>query len=154
MLDTPQITRTSWVRSAVIRVTIPRTDIQQAMGAGIQELMSTLAAQGVAPGGPWYTHHLRMDPDVFDFEIGVPISAPVTPKGRVRAGELPAARVARVVYRGGYEGLGNAWGEFEKWLAAEGHKPRPDLWEVYVAGPETSADPAEWRTELNRPLEG
>jgi len=27
-----------------------------------------------------------------------------------------------------------------------------DLWEVYVAGPESGPDPATWRTELNRPL--
>ena len=28
----------------------------------------------------------------------------------------------------------------------------PDLWECYVAGPESNPDPATWRTELNRPL--
>ncbi|HEU4365434.1 MAG TPA: AraC family transcriptional regulator, partial [Candidatus Krumholzibacteria bacterium] len=67
-------------------------------------------------------------------------------------GELPAAKVVRTVYHGDYEGLGNAWGEFEKLIAAEGHKTAADLWECYVAGPETGPDPAKWRTELNRPL--
>jgi effector-binding domain-containing protein len=62
--------------------------------------------------------------------------------------------VARVVYRGPYEGLGAAWGEFDAWIAANGHKPGTDLWECYVAGPESSPDPAAWRTELNRPLVG
>ena len=52
---------------------------------------------------------LRMDPDTFDFEVGVPV-------------------------------------------AAGGHTPAPDLWECYVAGPESGPDPAAWRTELNRPL--
>jgi effector-binding domain-containing protein len=63
-------------------------------------------------------------------------------------------RVARTVYRGPYEGLGTAWGEFNAWIAANGHTPAPDLWECYVAGPESSPDPATWRTELNRPLIG
>jgi len=38
------------------------------------------------------------------------------------------------------------------WITAEGHSPAPDLWECYVAGPESNPDPANWRTELNRPL--
>jgi hypothetical protein len=32
--------------------------------------MAAVAAQGIAPAGPWFTHHLRMDPATFDFEIG------------------------------------------------------------------------------------
>jgi len=33
-----------------------------------------------------------------------------------------------------------------------GHEQADDLWEVYLVGPHSSADPANWRTELNRPL--
>lgn len=152
MLDKPQIAQSDAQQAAVIHITVPRSAIQSAMGPGFQELMATIAAQGVAPAGAWYTHHLRMDPETFDFELGVPITAPITAEGRVKAGELPAGMVARAVYHGPYEGLGAAWAELEAWIAAEGHTPRPDLWERYVAGPESSPDPAAWRTELNRPL--
>jgi len=93
-----------------------------------------------------------MDPDIFDFEICVPVAIPISAAGRVKPGELRAATVARTVYRGRYEGLAGAWGEFMDWIAAEGHTPSPDLWEIYVAGPESSPDPADWRTELNRPI--
>jgi len=122
------------------------------MGPAIVEVMETLAAQGVAPAGPIFSHHLRMDPDVFDFEVGVPVMKAVSATGRVVASELPAATVARTVYHGDYEGLGSAWGEFGEWIAAEGHKPAEDLWESYVTGPESDPDPDTWRTELNRPL--
>lgn len=152
MLDTPQVTQTAPQQTAVIHLTIPRAEIRNVMGPGIGELMATVAAQGIATAGPWFTHHLRMDPNIFDFEIGVPVTAPVAAAGRVKGGELPATRVARTVYRGPYEGLGAAWGEFDAWIAAEGYKTAPDLWECYVAGPESSPDPASWRTELNRPL--
>ncbi len=152
MLDQPQIVQTTTRRTAVIRLTIPRNEIQRVMGPGINELMTTIAAQGIAPVGPVFSHHLRMDPDTFDFELGVPVAAPISAVGRVEPGELPAATVARTIYGGPYEGLGAAWGEFIAWIAAEGHQPAPDLWECYVAGPESSADPATWRTELNRPL--
>lgn len=152
MIDTPQITQTSAQLTAVIRLTIPRVEIRNVMGPGISELMAAVAAQGIAPAGPWYTHHLRMDPEIFDFEIGVPVTAPVAPAGRVVPGQLPATTVARTVYHGPYEGLGPAWGEFMAWIEEKGHKQAPDLWECYVLGPESNPDPAAWRTELNRPL--
>lgn len=152
MLDTPHIAQTAAQRTAVIRLTVPRADIQRVMGPGHRELMAAIAAQGVAPAGPWFTHHLKVPDDTFDFEIGVPVAAPVSPAGRVQPGELPAATVARTVYHGPYEGLATAWGQLMAWIDARGHASAPDLWECYVAGPEASPDPANWRTELNRPL--
>ena len=152
MLDKPQIVRTEAQLTAVIRLTIPRAEIQTVMGPAIAEVMAAVAAQGLAPAGPVFSHHLRMDPDTFDFEVGVPVKAPVSDTGRVNASQLPAATVARTVYRGPYEGLGSAWGEFGEWIAAEGYKPATDLWECYVDGPESNPDPATWHTELNRPL--
>ena len=152
MLDTPQITRTAQQLTAVIRLTVPREQIRSVMGPGIREVMAAVAAQGIAPTGPWFTYHLRMDPAVFDFEVGVPVGAAVAAAGRVRARHLPAATVARTVYHGPYEGLAGAWGELEAWIATNGHTSAPDLWECYVVGPEATADSADWRTELNRPL--
>ncbi|HVT60042.1 MAG TPA: GyrI-like domain-containing protein [Thermoanaerobaculia bacterium] len=154
MIDTPQITQTAKQLTAIIRLTIPRAEIRNVMGPGIGEVMAAVAAQGIAPAGPWFTHHLRMDPDTFDFEVGVPVTAPVVAAGRVQAGQLAATKVARTVFDGDNAGLGAAWGELNAWIAANGHTPGPDLWECYVAGPESSPDPATWRTELNRPLTG
>ena len=154
MLDTPQITQTAAQLTAIIHLTVPREEIRNVMGPGIGEVMAAVAAQGIAPAGPWFTHHLRMDPDTFDFEVGVPVTAPVVAVGRVKAGQWPAMKVARTVYHGEYEGLGAAWGEFMAWIAAQGLTPGPDLWECYAAGPESSPDPSTWRTELNRPLTG
>jgi effector-binding domain-containing protein len=152
MLDTPQIAQTTNQLTAIIHLTIPREEIRNVMGPGVAELMAVVAAQGMAPTGPWFTHHLKMDPATFDFEIGVPVTAQVAASGRVKAGRLPATTVAQAVYHGPYEGLGGAWGELDAWIAASGHTPGPDLWECYVVGPEANADPASWRTQLNRPL--
>jgi effector-binding domain-containing protein len=152
MIETPHVTHSPEQLIAAIRLTIPRDRIQQVMGPGIGELMATLATQGIAPAGPWMSHHFRMDPGTFDFEICVPVAAPVAPAGRVTPGILRAVKVARTVYHGGYEGLGAAWGELDAWIAAQRLSPAPDLWECYVVGPESGPDPAAWRTQLNRPL--
>jgi uncharacterized protein YndB with AHSA1/START domain/effector-binding domain-containing protein len=154
VLDTPQILRTSAQPIAVLHLTVPRAEMQKVMGPGLQELMAAVAAQSVATMGPWFTHHLKMDPAVFDFEIGVPVASPVSPAGRVKPGTWPATRMARTVHRGGFEGLGPAWGTFDAWIKSEGHRAAQDLWERYVKGPESGPDATTYRTELNRPLIG
>ena len=63
MLDTPRIMQTDAQPTAIIRLTIPRKEIQDVMGPGYRELLAAVATQGVAPAGPWFTHHLKMDPD-------------------------------------------------------------------------------------------
>ncbi len=139
--------------AAVIHLKIPRNQIQTELPPAIQELMAAAAGQGLRIVGPLFTHHLTTSPTDFDFEAGFPVSAPVKPQGRVKPGELPAARIARSEYRGGYEGLYDAWRQFGEWMNVQGLKGRGDLWERYLAGPESSADPATWRTELCLPLD-
>jgi len=152
MLEEPQIVETTARPVAAIRLTVPRDEIREVMGPGHRELMDAVAAQGAGPAGAWLTHHFQRPSESFDFAICVPVSKPISPVGRVKPSELPAATVVRTIYRGPYEGLAKAWGEFETWIAKRGYKTAPNLWEVYVAGPESSPDPASFRTELNQPL--
>lgn len=152
MISLPEITQTAAQPFAGIHLTIPRSKIQSVMGPGITEVMAAIKAQGSSPTGPWFTHHLKMDPATFDFEICVPIGAPIAAMGRVFCGEKPGLKVVRTIYQGPYEGLGAAWDEFGGWITANGHLTGPDLYECYQAGPESGPDPAQWRTELSRPL--
>ena len=152
MIETPQITEAAERLIAFIPLVVPRDQIRQVMGPSIREVYAAISAQGIAPVGPWFTHHRRRPEDTFDFDVCVPVATPVSDVGRVKAGRSPAARVARTVYTGPYEGLPGAWGEFCDWIEANGHTPREDLWECYLVGPESSPDPSTWRTELNRPL--
>jgi effector-binding domain-containing protein len=152
MLDAPQVVKTEAQATAVVRLTVPRSEIRNVMGPAIGEVLAAVTAQGIGPAGPVCARHFRMDPAVFEFEVGVPVRAPVRPTGRVQPGDLPAATVASATYTGPYEGLGDAWGEFGRWIAAQGHTPAPGLWECYLAGPESGEDPSKWRTQLNRPI--
>lgn len=154
MLETPHIIHTGEQLTAVIHLTVSRAEISQVMGPAMAEVSSTLAAQGIAPAGPCFSYHLRIPTDSFDFEVGFPVKQPVTPAGRVKMSSLPAQKVARTVYHGGYEGLGPAWGELIAWVDGQGLEAQDRLWESYTSGPEASPDPAQWCTELNRPLVG
>jgi effector-binding domain-containing protein len=154
MIDTPKVVQTKAQITAMIHLTIPKADIQKEMGPGIEEVKATVAKQGIAVTGPWLTHHLRMDPKVWDFEICVTVASPVTPAGRVKPGTWPAGKAARTVYHGDYEGLGQAWGELGDWVKEKGLSPAADLWEVYLVDPGTEPEPSKWQTELTRPLRG
>jgi effector-binding domain-containing protein len=150
MIETPQIVDSPAQLVAAIHIETPRSQIQQVMGPGIGEAMAAARAQGVGPAGPWFAHHHKITAEAFDFDICVPVSAPVTAAGRVKPGQRPAFKAVRTVYHGPYEGLGGAWQEFKQWIEANGYKTTSDVYECYVVGPETSPDPSNWRTELSR----
>ena len=152
MIATPQILHTTAQEAAVIRLAIPRGEMMQQFGPAVGELLAALHAQGVEPVGGVFAHHFTITSDTFDFELGIKVVAPIRDSGRVRRGALPATRVARTVYSGPYEGLPGAWDEFTRWMQANDLSQADDLWEVYAVGPQSSPDPADWRTELNRPL--
>ena|SRR5438094_5278958 len=152
MISTPEIVQTKAEAAAVIPLIVPRSEMMKVFGLAVRELMAALAEQGVAPVSAVFAHHHKMSSDTFDLEVGVKVAAPVTATGRVKSSELPAAIVARAIYSGPYEGLPSAWGEFNKWLRANNHQPAENLWELYLAGPQSTPDSANWRTELNRPL--
>jgi effector-binding domain-containing protein len=152
MIETPEITQTVAMNYASLHLTVPSAEIRKFMGPGIQEVYAAVAAQEIPTSGPWFTHHFKRPDAFFDFEICVPVDEPIVAAGRVEPGVWPWMRVARTVYHGGYDGLGAAWGEFEAWIAAQGLDEAKDLWERYLINPDSSKNPEEWRTELNRPL--
>lgn len=135
---------------AIIHITVPRDEIQQVMGPAIHEVIAAAQAQEAGPAGPVFAHHFGMTPGIFNFDVGVPTSKEIEPVGRVTAGGLPAASIVRAVYTGPYEGLGEAWEDFQDLVEAEGWTLGPNLWERYLEGPETGRDDATFRTELNQ----
>jgi effector-binding domain-containing protein len=152
MLDTPQFIQTVEQLTAVIHLTVPRTEISHVMAPAITEIMSSIAAQGATITGPCFSYHQKRPTDIFDFEVGFPVSQPITAAGRVKMSKLPAVKVVRTIYQGGYEGLGAAWGEFCQWIDAEGLNVQESILECYLTDPESNPDTDTWRTELNRPL--
>lgn len=158
MIEMPRITETEEQKAAVVRLTVSRAELPDAVPPALGELVSAIAAAGLEPQGPMFMHHLTTSEEQLNVEVGFPVERPVPPTGRVQPGRLPAATVARTVYQGPYEGLYGAWDDFGKQLESGGlldrwHMlPEETLWESYLVGPETTPDASRWRTELNLPL--
>ena len=154
MPESFSIVETKELMTAVISLAILRTEIQVAMNAAIAEIISTLSAQNIAPAGPLFSYHLKRPSDMFYFEVGFPVTTPVTPTGRVTLSKLPSTKVARAIYSGGYEGLAGAWGSFFSAIKSQNLEAQGIFWESYTSGPQHSSNPANWITELNCPLVG
>ncbi len=154
MLTSPETVAIPAQRTAMIALNVPAAEIRAAMSEGLRELHAALAAQDISQTGPWFTHHLQMPGDRFNYEIHLPVATDVAPAGRVVPSQWPAMTVARSIYTGGYEGLGAAWGDFLAQVDGQGLTVADDLWEVYSAGPETGPDSTAYETQLNKPLVG
>ena len=94
--------------------------------------------------GPPYLLYLGTYDGKLDVELGMPLVAPIDDlppvrtlsEGAVGMGELPAGRVAVCVYTGPYDGLGDAWADFNGKLAQEGFSAGNVSWESYIDNPD------------------
>lgn len=152
MIDTPEIVLSQERRTAVVPLKVAPEEMQEAFAGAMEELMQTLARQGVSPAGPVVARYFEVTPERFDFELGVPVEEEVEPEGRVRASSIPEAKVARTVHRGDYDGLSGAWEALGAWMEDRDLPHEMGGWETYLAGPDASDDPSEWRTELCWPI--
>ncbi len=152
MLTAPLILRTPYQRAAVIRLIVPRSEMPVHIPLALAELLATLADQRLAATGPLFAHYLRITRTHFDLELGLPVSFPIRPSGRVDPGQLPDTTVARAIHHGPLTHLSDAWADLDRWIASRPHRPATDLWERYITDPTTVTDPSQYQTELNRPL--
>jgi effector-binding domain-containing protein len=80
-----------------------------------------------------------------DVEVGVLVSQPFEPHGRVVCSQLPGGEVATAVHRGDYGGLGATHDAVRAHVSASGRELAGPCWEVYGHWRE---DPSELETEV------
>ena len=157
MIESPDIIDYKGQSAAIIHLQIPREKIKTEMGPAINEVLAVLAEQGVSPTGPLFAHHLTQSNEMFDFEVGFPVSQSFNEVGRVRRSRLPSGTMAHVCHTGPYEGLFSTWRDFDEWFSSNealqlNLEKGETLFEIYTLGPETTANAEEWRTDLYQTL--
>jgi effector-binding domain-containing protein len=83
--------------------------------------------------------------DVPNVEVGVQVTGPFEPSGRVVPSVLPAGEVASTVHRGPYDALEEAHVALKAWCGSHRHALTGVRWEIYGDWRE---DPAELETEV------
>lgn len=110
------------------------------------------AAQG-APFAIYYGETFK--PDDIDVEVGLSIAGNATldPSARVQRRQLDGGPVAFTLHVGPYETIGAAYTALYEWAKVHGHKPLGPPREIYLVGPGQGVTPAEYRTEIDVPID-
>ena len=87
-----------------------------------------------------------------DLEVGLPVSEPIEPAGRVVPSTIPGGTVATTVHRGRYEDVGRAYRALGEWVQEHGHQTAGPPRETYLVGPEQVQDLGALRTEVSWPI--
>lgn len=139
-----------------IRETIPNYG---EVGKLIGEVFGFLGQHGIQPAGApftvWHDHDFR-ETEV-DAEVAVQIAAAISPvlsgNGRVKISLLPAVEMACVIHQGSYDDFGLAYSALAEWIEANGYRITGSNREIYLSGPESTTNPAEYVTEIQFPVE-
>jgi effector-binding domain-containing protein len=134
--------------TAVVAKTTTWEEFPWVWRALLDEVYGFVRGRGdLATGGEgerWQNMMLYKDqrPDV---EVGVLVSQPFEPHGRVVCSQLPGGEVATAVHRGDYGGLGATHDAVRAHVSAFGRELAGPCWEVYGHWRE---DPSELETEV------
>ncbi len=139
-----------------IRTRIPLTEISEFLGGAFGEMFPYLFQMGARPAGPPLT--IYYDPEFseegMDMEVCVPVDRVLEPAGRIESRMLEGGRMASIMHAGPYDEVGRAYEALGAYLKEKGLEGAGAPREVYIVGPETGRDPAEYRTEVMWPVAG
>ncbi len=118
-----------------IRTRCPMQELPQKMGEAFGTIWAYASqVQAAVVGGPYALYH-NMDMQNLDVEMGFPVAGPVPGKDTVQYRVLPAARVATCLYTGPYDGIHEAYGALQKWMAEQGVQPGATMFDWYLNDP-------------------
>ena len=140
------------VRVAAVRSLVGAEDLPDFMSDALSLVAAALREAGSSPAGPPFARYFAAGPEGRDVAAGFPVGEPFGGAGVVRPGELPAGPAAVAIHVGPHDGLEAAWNALRQEAGAMQRRRGDDPWEIYIVGPGSGVDEAEWRTELVWPI--
>jgi DNA-binding transcriptional MerR regulator len=136
-------------------------DMASWFDASFDELFAVAQARGIEPAGPpgglfWPGYFEQHEGPV---SVYVPLPAGATSEfdadgsSRVRPLRIPAARCAVRQHRGSYDDLDITYGTVGLDVAAHHQSSDGPMREIYLIGPGSGAEPADYRTDVCWPIE-
>jgi effector-binding domain-containing protein len=139
--------------AAVVRETVPVSDLSDFFGRALGAVAATVAGQGVELVGEPFAFYAGAPTDVVEVAAGFRVSAAFEPAGDVVPMELPGGPAVTMVYVGPYDSMDEAYHEMHRWMAAKGLTPAGHMWESYLTDPGEEPDPSAWRTKIVWPVD-
>jgi DNA-binding transcriptional MerR regulator/effector-binding domain-containing protein len=140
--------------AAAISDLVDQADLASWFPGAFGELYATLDAQHLAADGPGGGIFAT---DLFAHDRGqatlfVPCRAPVRPVGRVTPQTVPAIELATIVHHGPDSGIDRAYGALASYVTRHALAVDGPIREYYLTDRRSTADEAEWRTEIGWPI--
>ena len=133
---------------AVVRREVSSGDVGSVWGPALGKVWDFIRAEpGLWAGGHnvfLYDNTDRRNPRIL-CDFGVEVTRGFETRGDVYATETPGGEAAVAVYRGPYDGLGEAYAAIEEWMAANGRESAGYVWEIYG---DPTPDPAQTVTTV------
>lgn len=131
---------------------VPMNDLSLFFGRAFGAAAAALARQGAAPAGPPVALYSGAATDTVDVIAGFPVREPVTPSVGLVAATLPGGATVEAIHVGPYDALTATYAELTGWLAEQSLVPAVQMWEEYLVGPDSEADPGKWQTRIVFPV--
>lgn len=122
------------------------------------EVSGYMSQNNIDMAGPPFTIYNQMDETngTAIFSTGIPVREKIeTPKGSpVISGFMDPVTTIKVILKGDYKNLQEAYAKGNEYIATNGYIPHPSakMFEVYPTDPQEVANPANWITEIYLPI--
>jgi len=152
-MDTsPELVTLEPTTTAVVRETVPMSELTAFFDRAFGAVMTAVQEQEVAVTGPPFAMYLGMPTDTVDIAAGFPTAGSITPVDGVVPDELPGGRAGRLLHIGSYDSLEQAYGRLMGWLGEQGLAPGQVMWETYLNEPTPDGDPNANQTLITWPV--
>ena len=132
--------------TAVVHEQVPMAELLDVDGlSGRAEVRAEGRPDGHGPLGADGVHG-RLEGTREEVLQGFPVATPIEDADGVVASTLPGGEVVEAVHIGPYDTMETTYAEIAAWMAAQGLRPGPVMWESYLTDPGNEPDPATWRT--------
>jgi len=117
------------------------------------ELREIIKKQGLDGNGQAFGIYYSFTNDNVKVEAGYVIDGTPKEEGRAKITQTYSGRTICARHVGSYSGLGEAWGEFNKWIKENNYKAAGNCYEMYVNDPGNEKDDSKLITDLYLPIE-
>jgi effector-binding domain-containing protein len=110
-------------------------NLPQELGRAYGAIIKYLNEIGEKPLEAAFTAYYNMDMEDLDVEMGFPVTKPLSGKGEIKPGEIPAGRQVSCMHKGPYSDIAPAYDAMTRWIEENGHTPTGVCYEFYYNSP-------------------
>jgi effector-binding domain-containing protein len=151
----PQIVTLDPAVVAVVRETVPISELSDFFGRGFHAVMDAAQTQRIALVGPPVGVYFGAPSETVDVAAGFPTAQPVADDdgAGITSVSLPGGRAVQILHMGSYDSMEQTYARLMAWVGEQGLAPAELMWESYLTEPNPEA-PESMQTLITWPLAG